>query len=99
MTKTGNIFAVGLLVLFFAGTGNALAASGPSPSSGTIWSGDIPSISTAGVVKSLPDAFIIDLKTGSVEPERGVEIARGAPRSCEPSSPCKPCPPAGPNKG
>jgi len=100
MTKTGNMFAVGLLVLFFAAAGNALAASGPSPSNGTTWSGDITSITTAGVVTSLPNAFSINFKTESLDLARGVEIARGAPRTCEPpASPSKPCQPVGLNKG
>ena len=100
MTKTGNMFVVGLLVLFFAAAGNVLAASGPSPSNGTTWSGDITSITRAGVVTSPPNTFIINFETGSAELERGVEIARGAPKTCEPSpSPCKPCQPVGPGKG
>lgn len=100
MTITGNMFAVGLLVLFFAAAGNALAASGPSSLNGTTWSGDITSITMAGGATSPPNAFIINFKTGSAELERGVEIARGAPKTCEPSpSPCNPCLPVGPNKG
>ncbi|MGO9531540.1 MAG: hypothetical protein ACLP3B_10210 [Syntrophobacteraceae bacterium] len=100
MTKNGNIFVVGLLVLFFAAAGNALAASGQSSLNGTTWSGDITSITGAGVATSPPNAFIINSKAGSAELERGVEIARGAPKTCEPyPSPCNPCQQVGPDKG
>ncbi len=98
MTKTGNIFVLGLLVLFFAAVGNALATSGPSSLNGTTWSGDITSIAAAGVVTIPQNTF--DISSGGVDLERGVEIARGAPTSCVPAQPpCKPGLPAGSNKG
>jgi hypothetical protein len=100
MAKIGNMFAVGLLVLFFGAVGYALAVSGLSSLNCTTWSGDNTSIATHGVVTMHPDAFSINFKRESVDLKWSVEIARGAPRTCEPSpSPCIPCPPVGPNKG
>lgn len=100
MTNTGNMFAVGLLVLFFAAAGNAVEASGPSSLNGSTGSGDNTSIVASGVVTMPPIALSISFKGESVDLKQGVEIARGSPRSCEPSpSPFKPCPPVGPNKG
>ncbi len=100
MTKTGNMFVVGLLFLFFAAAGNAVAASGPSPSNGATWSGDIISIVTAGVVTISPNTFGISSRAESVDLERSVKTARGAPMSCAPAQPpCKAGPRVGPNKG
>lgn len=100
MMKTANMLAVGLLVLFFASAGNAAAAFGASSLNGSTWSEENTSISTPGVVTMPPNALSIDFKRQSVDLKRGVDIARGSPRSCEPSQPqCKPVPPVVPNKG
>ena len=100
MTKTGNMLAVGLLVLFFAAAGNAVATSEPSFLNGSTWSEENTSITAPGVVTMPANARSINFKRESVDLKWGVEIARGSPRSCEPSpSPFKRCPPVGPNKG
>ena len=85
MIKTANMLAVGLLVLFFAAAGNAAAASGGSSLNGSTWSEDNTSITTPGVVTMALKAFSIDFKRQSVDLKRGVDIARGSPKSCEPS--------------
>ena len=64
MTKTGNVLAVGLLVLFFAAAGSAFAA-GPTSLLNTTWTGDITSITTAGGLTAPPNAFSINFKTES----------------------------------
>jgi len=64
MTKTRNMFVVGLLVLFFSAAGIAFAA-GPTPLKGTTWAGDMISVTTAGVVKSPPNVFSISFQTES----------------------------------
>jgi len=100
MIKTANMLAVGLLVLFFAAAGNAAAASGASSLNGSTWSEDNTSITTPGVVTMPPNALSINFKRLGVDLKRGVDIARGSPKSCEPYPPqCKPAPPVVPNKG
>jgi hypothetical protein len=47
-----------------------------------------------------PNALSINFKRLGVDLKRGVDIARGSPKSCEPYPPqCKPAPPVVPNKG
>jgi hypothetical protein len=100
MIRTANMLAVGLLVLFLAAAGNAAAASGPSSLNGSTWSEDNTSITTPGDVTMPPNALSIDFKRQSVDLKRGVDIARGSPKPCEPYPPqCKPVAPVVPNKG